>query len=171
MRIHIEQLGQDSLAVPLSLDTGWAVASLEQAFEGQVAALQGVLELGVVGPGILVRGQARAVLLRSCDRCLAAVRNSLGGAVDLFFDPSRPEGDESVCLLPDELDVGFIDGEELDLAAVVAEFFLLESPSRLRCGDAGVARAEPGECTIAGLGDAPSEVDPRLAALKDFKPR
>jgi len=173
MRIRVADLDPQGVQVALDAGAAWAREAVEGALDGPVLALDGLLTVRPVGPGVVAQGHARASVERSCDRCLAAVRLDLGGEVDLYFQPSPPVAVErEVALLPDDLDLGFLEDGELDLGAVVAEFFLLEAPAVLRCGEGSVARLEEGTCTPpAAAPPADQEPDPRFAALKAFKSR
>lgn len=170
MRVRIDDVGVDGRILGVDLDQRWAVRAVGEALDGVVQALSGSLELRRVSRGIMVTGSLSAVVLRGCDRCLAQVRHALGGSVELYFEAEPLEGDVNVSLLPDELDVGFVIDRELDLAAVLAEFFVLESPARLRCGDPGVRRADPGSCEVETTQEEPAlERQNPFAALKDFE--
>jgi uncharacterized metal-binding protein YceD (DUF177 family) len=169
MRLRIEELPPKGRRVELDDSPAWAVTAVAQALEGEVEALGGSLRVRTVGNGVTVSGDAFAVVCRPCDRCLTTLRLRLEGEVDLYFDSGRLEGATEVGLEAADLDVGFVEDGVLDLAAALVEFFLLESPSRLRCDDPQVSRAEPGPCELPGSGGEGEErVDPRLAALKNF---
>jgi uncharacterized metal-binding protein YceD (DUF177 family) len=170
MRVRVDELPTEGLRVALEMDQRWAVQAVSEAFEAEVRGLGGSLRILPVGErGVSVHGQAEATLALSCDRCLSPVLARLGGEVDLYFDGERLEGDREIGLHQDELDVGFIHEGELDLGAALSEFFLLEAPSRLRCDDPGVERSEPGECALPAESLLQPEIDPRLAALKNFQ--
>jgi uncharacterized metal-binding protein YceD (DUF177 family) len=170
LRLRIDELPADGLTVDLDGDLAWAVTAVSQALEGPVRSLEGSLRVLPVGEGVSVRGFASVEVLRGCDRCLTELRHRIEGEVDLWFDSARLEGDTNVNLHEDELDVGFLDDGVLDLGAALGEFFVLEAPARLRCGDPSAARTEPGPCTlpVAPSADEP-RVDPRFAALKNFR--
>ncbi|MFH1468903.1 MAG: DUF177 domain-containing protein [Pseudomonadota bacterium] len=171
MRIRIDELPHEGVTLNLDEEGAWARGILAEALEGEVLALGGRLRVRAVGPGAVVEGRAHVALRRTCDRCLAEVRLELGDELDLYFQPPEaPSGEREIGLLADDLDVGFVEDGELDLGAVLAEFFLLEAPAVLRCGDPGVVRVEPGRCeTPAADSGAGPDVDPRLAALLAFK--
>jgi uncharacterized metal-binding protein YceD (DUF177 family) len=171
MRLHIDDLPADGRRVTLDDTARWAFDAVAAALDAEVLSLSGTVVVRPVGKGITVRGEACAVVERSCDRCLATLRQRIEGEVDLYFDSAPLEGDVNVNLHPDELDVGFVDDGILELGEALGEFFVLESPARLRCGDAAAERVEAGACELAGAdGDGEPAVDPRFAALKNFRP-
>ena len=171
MRVRIDELPDKGLRVALNDQLDWAVGAVGQVLEGPVLSLSGELIVRALGSGASVRGQADVIVGRPCDRCLAELRHQLGGEVDLWFDGGRLEGDVDVGLHEDDLDVGFLEDGVLDLGVALGEFFVLESPVRLRCDDASAERAVPGVCVLGGVADEDEPgVDPRFAALKNFRP-
>ena len=171
MRVHIDQIRPEGLVVELGMDCDWAVQGVALALEGRVLDLGGSLRIRQVGKGATVHGHAEVVVEQRCDRCLAALRLRIEGEVDLYFDNGRLEGDANIGLQEDDLDVGFLENGELDLGAALGEFFLLEGPNRQICGDQGIERVEEGACDLpAKQAEGEPRVDPRLAALKNFRP-
>lgn len=171
MRIRIDELPAEGIRVDLHTDLAWANQAVSYALEGAVEQLEGDLWVRPVGTGATVHGQAAVVVRRICDRCLASLRQHIEGEIDLYFDTGRLMGDADVGLEPDDLDMGFVVEGELDLGAALGEFFLLESPSRLLCEDPDVTRVEEGPCSLATERSEPEpDVDPRFAALKNFRP-
>ncbi len=170
MRVRVDELGNKRRVFGLDLDRQWAVQAVAEALDGEVEALAGTLSLRALSGGVMVSGDLRAVVRRACDRCLSAVHHTLGGDLDLYFEAEPLAGDVNVSLTPDELDVGFTERGELDLAAVISEFFVLESSARLRCGDPGVRRLEPGDCSVGTTDEesVPVAASP-FGALKDFE--
>lgn len=170
MKIHIDELPDDGLMIDFTEQTPWAADVAAFALDGEVDRLAGHLRVVRLGPGVQVEGPVEVVARRRCDRCLAELRYYLDGTLSLFFDryPDLPELE--IDLLPDELDVGFLEGDELDLSAVLSEYITLEAPSRLFCGDRATQRVEPGVCGLAS-GQAPEtkEVDPRFSSLKEVE--
>jgi uncharacterized metal-binding protein YceD (DUF177 family) len=170
MRVRVDELPMEGRLFQLDMEQGWAVAAVAEAFDGEVRDLMGSLKLLPVGErGVSVHGRARVELALGCDRCLASVLARFEGEVDLYFDGEQLEGDREIGLHQDELDVGFLHQGELDLGAAIAEFFLLEAPSRLRCEDPGVRRLEDGVCALPAEAGREPDLDPRLAALKNFQ--
>jgi len=170
MHLRLDEIPEEGLRVQLDMDCSWAVGAVSTALDGVVKELSGSLRVRPMASGIMVTGDASVLTEQHCDRCLATLLLRLGGDVDLYFEAGRLEGDSSINLHQDELDVGFLDDGSLDLAAALGEFFLLEAPTRLRCEDPGVTQVEKGPCELASAqpGDQPP-IDPRLAALKNFQ--
>jgi uncharacterized protein len=120
------------------------------------------------GAAVSVLGRAHSEGFLVCSRCLEPVP----WKVDEHFcvEYRRPESfaaDIELGLAEAELDVSFLDGEQLDLLELAAEQVLLALPMRILCDDDC-----PGLCPVCGanrkLPDACScepETDPRWQAL------
>jgi uncharacterized metal-binding protein YceD (DUF177 family) len=170
MKILLEDVPEEGLVLDVGLDEAWVGAAVQEAIEGTVETASAHLEIRRIGPGVHVDGRGSATVLCNCDRCLAPVRLCAEGEIDLYYDPFIDLPDARGSLHPDDLDVGFFQGEQLDLADVLTEFFALEAPVRVVCGEAGVERLEKGECKTGaltagseGLSEAP------FSALKKLK--
>lgn len=172
MRIRLDDIPDEGIEIPLTPTQSWSQDAMRLALEGSAGPLGGFMRVRKIGPGVHVTGTVKASVEKSCDRCLAAVRLTTSGDLDLYYEKPVPSSEFKSNLQAQDLDVGFIEGDELDLGAVLSEFLALESPACVRCGDPGVTRLEQGECTLAAEPEPfPSEPDPdpRLAALRHLK--
>lgn len=86
---------------------------------------------------IRVRGRIRAAVEPACDRCLERYRQEFDQEFELYFCPMETiaQGGESA-LGPDEIDIGFYEGDGVALADVVREQLLLWLPMRSLCDPA-----------------------------------
>ena len=132
-----------------------------------------VLTMERVADQVLVGGHTEVVLVRGCDRCGESVRMSLSGEVKVQYNPPGDLlADSDHGLEEDELDVGWHDGQAMDLCAVLMEQFALLAPDRVRCGDPGVVPIDGGDaCSLPegalaeGGEDGPKRANP-FAGLK-----
>lgn len=86
----------------------------------QTIAIVGVLES--VGDGVLVTAQATVRVDAECARCLTSFSDRVSVEIhELFVYPEQAKQYE-------EEDVGFIENERIDLAAVVSDAVILEQP-------------------------------------------
>jgi uncharacterized metal-binding protein YceD (DUF177 family) len=138
---------------------------------GVSSQVSGQLHLTRSGRRIVVRGHLSGTASLPCDRCGETLPLSVEGDIDCGYSPVdalAPPADDAAGDLEDE---GEYDGVALDLVHVVREFFALERPPRVLCGDLVPGADEA--ClqrfrARAHLGAPPP--DPRLAALKGVKP-
>jgi uncharacterized protein len=124
------------------------------------------------GDAARVSGDLKCRVSVSCCRCTKGFSKSLDRrfVVDYWPDPAAKEGDEFELTYSD-LDVGFYRNDELDLSAVMGEQILLEIPMKPVCRedckglcDQCGADLNEGTCSCER-----SRVDPRLAALAEYK--
>ncbi|MCK6505360.1 DUF177 domain-containing protein [Myxococcota bacterium] len=157
MKVRIEDIPEDGLLVDIDQEDDWAVQAAAQALEGQVSDLSVSVQLDRIAELLRVHGQARATVVRPCDRCGGDIRLSVSGPVELLFEPHRPATHaEEHITDPTELDLGFFDGKELDLTDVVMEQLALWLPERLRCGDPGVQQVgAPWTCALPAQDPGP----------------
>jgi uncharacterized protein len=125
--------------------------------------------------GILLRGTARAPLLRTCARCLDTYVEDVEVSLDEEYLPTiDPAAGTVVEPPPGEEPTSLIDGHhEIDLRPLLHDELALTEPMHPLC------RPDcPGLCSVCGLslaGDAhdhgAEELDPRLAALAQLLER
>lgn len=171
MRLHLDQIPDEGWVVDFDATDDWALAAATEALEMAPSRLSGSLATRRFGRDVTVTGQIDAVVPLDCHRCGEGVTVTLGGPIGLSYTPELPESEPGPPrqLSPGELDVGFYDGETLDLAVVLMEQLVLLLPFKLACDVPGI---EPtGECgeQPVGPGENVREVDPRFAMLVDLK--
>ena len=132
----------------------------------------------MTGREVLVHGKAQAQLMTECGRCLGDMPIAVEAELTSLFAPKaeenarrRDEDDDEID--PNEPDLDFYSGEELELDSLVRDYLLLELPMQASC-DKGW------ECPNLDLPDHVREsmktdiheqpgVDPRLAPLMKLK--
>lgn len=170
MKVRLDQIPDDGFEIP---ELGeWAQTAAGIALEGRAQSLEGHLHLIAYGDEIRVTGSLAVVARRPCDRCAVDLVVDLGGPVDLHYVPagSRATGESTRSLHNDELDIGFYPAGEIDLAAVVEEYFALVAPGRLACEVPGARVADGESCGAPKVGvETEKPVDPRFAVLAGLK--
>ncbi len=159
----------------LSVDVSdWARAACGEGLGGSPSRVGGHLEITRTGRHILVRGDLEGAATTACDRCGEPLHFAVAGDVDCVYLPvdelaQREQSEEEAP--EDAPEQGEYDGVSLDLVHVVREFFALERPARLLCGDLDpAADAACLERFRARANLGPPEPDPRFAVLKGVKP-
>jgi len=111
---------------------------------------------------IRVRGELRVVTETACDRCLEAIKIPMQSPFDLVYMPAgEPGGGE------DEIDeaaveVGFYEGNGLELEDVLREVVLLALPMQIVCGEAC-----KGICPVCGQNRNQRDCDCQTKAVDD----
>lgn len=161
---------------PIRFDTAYGPGEVDFLDESlqQVGplAVNGVAELlGSVGE-IRVRGHFRATVTAECDRCLAPATFPIESDFDLYYRPASPGASgEEIAIDDGESEVGFFEGEGVQLQEVLREQVLLALPVQRLCREdckglcpsCGADRNQGGCSCAAPLRDA------RWAALESLK--
>ena len=170
MKIDISCLEQE----PLSFDERFTV--VPDRLDGDVVTapvavrLQG--EVRADGEVVTVLGRVRADGTVACSRCLDDVEWTVDESFAVEYRwPANPPMEDEIGLDEDDLDVSFLEGNEIDLLELAAEQILLALPMRILCDEdcaglcptCGANRNRPEPC------DCPPEVDPRWQALAGLK--
>jgi uncharacterized metal-binding protein YceD (DUF177 family) len=145
MRIKLGEINDRGLDVHAGMDDAWARESAAQALEGEIREIFLKARAQTVSDCVRIFGELRAVAHRDCDRCQASLRLELGGSMDLYYSPPRPGEGGDRDLDVGDLDIGWFDGEALDLAQVISEQLAIWCPDCVTCEVAESTRLEPDE--------------------------
>jgi len=119
---------------------------------------------------VRVKGHVATVMEADCDRCLEPAPHPIDADFELYYRPVA-EGYGEEALDEGEAEMGFYEGEGVELNDVLREFVLLELPMQRLCSEkckgicpvCGQNRNQnPCQCRAAA-------VDDRWAALKQLK--
>ncbi len=171
MRLHLDQIPDDGWVIDFDATDAWALAAATCALDVAPTRLSGSLVVRRFAKDLAVSGDVEAVVPLDCHRCGEGVRVNVVGPVALTYTPTPSPGQEPAPrqLAPGELDVGFYDGEFLDLAAVVSEQLVLLLPVKLACDLPGIEPVDIcAEERVRPVENEP-KVDPRFAMLADLK--
>lgn len=136
----------------------------------QPATVSGTVRLS--GHEVLVEGHVDTRAQVECDRCLKPVELPVNADFALeYITGADYESSSAAALSEEELSVSVFDGQAIDVDEIVKEQVLLAIPARTLCREdcKGICPEcgndrNTGECNCT-----PNEIDPRWAALKDFK--
>ncbi len=122
-----------------------------------------------VGERFRVAGPFEVRLRCACDRCGASTLVCIRGDVQQIYEAPGAERDAAdIDLDHAEMDIGWHDGQAIDLETVLMEALALHGPDRVRCGDEGVTRiGEDGPCELpaSAVEGGPDRINP-FASLK-----
>ena len=89
----------------------------------------------LLGAEIRIRGHLATRLETSCDRCLGVVEIPVNSDFDLFYRPMKSIAKEEEIEIPtEELEIGFYEGDGIELADVATEQVILSVPMKVICG-------------------------------------
>ena len=169
MRIAIDTIPDDGLDVDVQRDDSWALEVASAVLEAPATALGGQLTLVQAGPSVRVRGKLHAVGTRVCERCGEDTDLRLDSDFDLSYVPTTdlPDTHAEVRLAPGDLDVGWYEGDHIDLSTVVSEALALELPSRIVCADQVACEARAADL-LSNAGDVSDSPGPFAGLDKLF---
>ncbi len=170
MKIDISSLEQEPLQFderftvePARLDNEVVTTPVSVRLEGEVRA---------EGEAVTAVGRFRAEGRVACSRCLDDVQWTVDEPYSVEYRwPANTPSDDEIGLEEEDLDVSFLEGNELDLMDLAAEQILLTLPMRILCDDecAGLCPTCGANRNRASACECPPEVDPRWQALADLK--
>ncbi len=83
---------------------------------------------------IRIKGYLQAEVGSACDRCLEPAAFRIGSDFDLFYRPAKAVPDEEDAeIASGEEEIGFYEGDGLELEDVLREFILLALPMQMVC--------------------------------------
>lgn len=126
----------------------------------------------LLGNEIHVAGWLKTALETTCDRCLEASRRPIDLEFDLFYRPMKTIArEEEIELKPSELEIGFYEGNGLELDDVLKEQVLLALPMKRICRDdcKGLCPRCGQNLNLGKCACKAEKIDARLAGLEQFK--
>ena len=122
---------------------------------------------------IRVSGEVTGTLAGECDRCLEPTSLAVAAGFDLRYSPDLEvdQGDE-IEIAEEESEIGFYQGEGLELADIVREQVLLSLPLQRLCspGCKGLCPTCGQNRNVMNCQCRPAQTDERWAALKQISP-
>lgn len=120
---------------------------------------------------VRVKGHLSVLMEADCDRCLDPARYPVDADFELYYRPVAEGYGEEIALDTSEAEMGFYDGEGIELNDALREYILLALPMQRVCRENC-----KGICPVCGRNRNQSEcdchaeaVDDRWAALKKLQ--
>lgn len=172
MRIRVEQIE----AAPKTLAYAEETAELNRCLDAGPHDLRvpGSLAVELVyyraGLDVVFEGKLAATGEATCARCAEVFTLPLATRFRVILTPRAVMEDAGPELTCDDLGLGFYDGDEIDVTALVHEHALLAVPTRLLCAE--TCRGLCPQCginlNVAACTCATQATPPRLAVLRDL---
>ncbi len=147
---------------------------IEEKVEVEDVSLSGPvishLSINKVSTEIAITGRLKAEMELQCSRCLKEFRQDLDIPVNVVYHPVEEVPGERHALTGDELDLGFYQGDELDLQELLKEQILLNKQMKPLCSERckGICPKCGKDLNSGQCGCSGKEIDPRLEVLKNF---
>jgi len=169
LKIDLSKLDQEPLRFSEKLSVDPERLDFESVTDPVSVRLEG--EVRSQSDRFTVSGRCRAEGSVACSRCLEPVPwiAEEDFVVDYRFAATTPR-DAELGLDEDDLDVVYIEGDELDLSELAAEQVLLALPMRHVCDEscAGLCPQCGANRNVEGACSCEPEIDPRWHALADL---
>lgn len=172
MKIRIEDIPESGLSLDLSVEG----VEIEKAAGGDLGFSFAVpvaarMEVRKAGADVSVTGDIKTRIKAKCSRCLKEMELPLEFPFYDFYVRAGAEEREKE-LKPEDMEVNFLEGPELNTTDIILAQLALEAPMQPLCSPDC-----KGLCATCGadLNEGPcghekaGKIDPRLTALKGFK--
>ncbi len=139
-----------------------------------LSPVRAALRVDKFGAEVLAKGEVKTRVELQCSRCLKSFPQDMDVMVNVVYHPAEElKGDERHEIKDDELDLGFYQGDELDVDDLVMEQILLNVPMKPLCSDAckGICPKCGADLNAKACNCEHREPDPRLEVLKKLLER
>lgn len=175
MIIHLDDIPDEGLDLePQSLAPmlQQALAQLDDVKDAQGTELS--FHLQRAGDVVIVSGQLSGPLEMSCARCLDPVKTELDRPFRFYLHTpisAKEQGQGDIELTSTALDVSFMEGDTIDVDALIREQVALDMPEKPLCRPdcLGICQGCGAELNREACSCKPTVVDPRFAVLKGLK--
>ncbi len=120
---------------------------------------------------VRIKGRFSVVMETECDRCLALAQFPLDSSFDLFYHPMEEIAkDEEVAIDAGEAEIGFYEGDGLELEDILREQVLLLLPMQRTCREdcKGICPECGRNRNEVACDCRPNATDDRWAALRNL---
>ncbi len=113
---------------------------------------------------VRIEGRYTVEITAQCDRCLGVARFPLDASFDLLYQPASVigNGEEEVEIDESQTEIGFYQGDGLELEDILREQVVLALPMQRVCGENC-----PGICPVCGNNRKESACDCRIEKSDD----
>lgn len=165
-RITALRIPEQGRTYGVSIGLPWLLAACQDGLEGTWSRFEGEIRLQRLKERVELCPNVDSSVQTYCESCGAEIVVEQSFEQTLVYLPSNFDPTDKTNRLPksvkdlerisnqvglddDDLDIGWYDNGELDVAAAITEMIVLQQPSLLRCGLDGVTRIEDGECLFS----------------------
>jgi uncharacterized protein len=148
MRIDLSKLPDDAEVTEVYEPEWWHCDEEGEQVLGLEGPLKVRMRINRAGNKYLLDGEMKGGIMIRCDRCQEPYHFDLDSAFHLYLQttPSSEKGEKEVELLDEDMEVEFIEGEEVDLDVVVREQVFLSLPMKNICKESC-----RGLCSVCGV--------------------
>jgi uncharacterized protein len=164
MKINLEQIPEEGSEIKAREKVSLA--------DGERIEVEMNLKVEKAAGEVFIRGDLSAKVALECSRCLNGFESVVNPSMDLVYT-SAEQYEEDVKgheVSRDELNLGFLSGEELDIGEIVAEQLILNIPMKPLCSDKcrGICQRCGKDLNDGDCGCETTSVDPRFQVLEKY---
>lgn len=148
MRIELSKLPDDAEIIEVYDPEWWHCDEEGEQVLGLDAPLKVRVRVRRAGDKYILDGEMKGGAMVRCDRCLEPYHFDVDSDFHLYLHtmPSPQAGEKEVELLDEDMEVEFIEGDEVDLDGVVREQVFLSLPMKNICRESC-----QGLCPVCGV--------------------
>lgn len=173
MIVDLTRILQEPRRFQLTLHSDWWRADEKAAqIQGLDAPVEARIAISRAGEHYILEGSIRGGLQLRCDRCLDCFTLPMDARFRIALScTAQDDAEEEVELLEEDMGVGFIEGEEVDLAEVVREQIYLYAPIKCLCREdcAGLCPGCGANLNQGPCGCVPRQMHPGFSVLRNLK--
>jgi uncharacterized protein len=173
MFLSVEEMALRKIRIDETFQPGQIDFSGEDLVQGSPLRVTGSAELVAHAEGeARVLGRYSVIMTAVCDRCLGRACFPLEASFDLTYHPmAEIARDEEVGIGKDEVEIGFYEGNGIELEDVLLEQVLLALPMQRVCGEAckGICPVCGGNRNETPCNCRPEGQDERWGALSELE--
>ncbi|MGB5218168.1 MAG: DUF177 domain-containing protein [Smithella sp.] len=119
---------------------------------------------------VFIKGAFSALIDISCSRCLEDAKLTIGSDFAYTLVPAKTETTGEMELKPEELEIGYYNGDFIDLTPIICEQIILQIPIKALCQEEcrGLCQQCGSNLNISSCNCHTEAVDSRLAVLKNI---
>jgi uncharacterized protein len=135
MIIDLKNISTSIRNFSFSLEKNWWNSNVQDdVILGLSSPVKVSVDIYRAGDRYVVEGDLSVTVDASCDRCLEPYNIDLSNNFKVFLAPPPPENEkDEIELLEEDMDVGFITGEQLNVDEVIREQIYLSLPAKFLC--------------------------------------
>ncbi len=170
MKIRLDKIGAEPFRWRETVEI--PAGDLERAEVLELSAIQWSGQVRVDSPGFRLEAALIYSQTVACDRCLTPIVQDVESEIGLLVIADAPQPtEEEVELTTEDLEILFLEGEELDAQRILVEQLQLNVPMRTLCKEdcRGLCPRCGANRNLESCTCEVSEVDPRWEALRGLK--
>ena len=145
MIIPVHHITEQGYKITLNQEP-WMSEAAQAALEGEIQQVSAAVSLTRDGQSVLADLAYKVQGTLACMRCAHEITVFLERKQRLHYEPMSQEHEEDLELDVDDLDIGWYEDGELDLAVVICEAITLDLPSVVHCECDFVTQKNPAGC-------------------------